>query len=226
MRRTLALLTALAVASLWGGGGSTNAGGEVGGASGVGLFAFAPAAAAATQGQSAGGREEVGTTTAARLNPLMGTYRERESRDGEIGRKVLAATAHLDSDERERQAAGLVRALQAPPLFTIEQYGTTVTLNQPPRARAPYEADGKERTVRTRGGDTITTRAVADGTRLTIDFIWSGGERLRLVFEKSPGEPRLTFTRTAVNRNLPRPVSVVSVYEQVSPRATRNFKGL
>jgi len=181
--------------------------------------------AAAQEDSSRAVRGEEAARQASGLNPLTGTYREVGSSDAEIGRKVLAATAHLDSAEREKQAAALIRALQAPQLFAIEQYGTTVTLNQPPGRRVPYDADGRLRTIAVPGGDTITTRARVEGRRLTIDLIWSGGERLRLDFEKAPGEPELTFTRTAVSRNLTRPISVVSEYEQVSPRATRNFKG-
>lgn len=179
------------------------------------------------QESSGAGRGAGAVLQALGLNPLTGTYREvGGGSDGEIGRTVLAATANLDSAERERQAPALIRVLHASQLFAIEQYGTTVVLNQPPARRVPYDADGRVRTLRVAGGEVVTTRARVEGRRLTIDLTWSGGERLRLEFERHPSEASLTFTRTAAGRGLPRPVSVVSRYELVSPRATRNFKGL
>lgn len=189
------------------------------------LVATGPAAVAGQESSGAGRAVET-VPQASELNPLTGTYREVGSSDAEIGRAVLAATAHLDSAERERQAPALIRVLHASQLFAIEQYGTAVVLNHPPARRVPYDADGRVRTLRVAGGEVITTRARVEGRRLTIDLAWSSGERLRLEFERRPSEPRLTFTRTAAVRGLPRPVSVVSVYELVSPRAARNFKGL
>ena len=55
------------------------------------------AAAAAPAAQLFGG-------AASDTNALTGTYRERESKDEEIGRKVLAVTARLERDDRERIA--------------------------------------------------------------------------------------------------------------------------
>ncbi|MDQ3908181.1 MAG: hypothetical protein M3268_07535, partial [Acidobacteriota bacterium] len=161
---------------------------------------------------------------AAGANALTGTYRETESRDEEIGRKVLAATAHLEDDERARQGRALMRILRAAPLFSVEQYGTTFVLNYPDGARVPYEADGRERPFRATGGETVNVRADLEGDKLTVDITWSGGERLRLCYGRAGGSDRLVFTRTAGNRYLPAPVTVESVFERVSPKATRSFK--
>lgn len=157
------------------------------------------------------------------VNFLAGTYREKISQDAEIGRKVLGATAHLDDAEREKQARALLRTLRSAPLFSIEQYGTTIMMNYPQDIRVPYEADGKTRVMRATGGESVTIRAALAGSRLTIDFTWSGGERLRLVFDRSATSDKLTFTRIAGNRSLERPLTVTSEYERTSAKATRNF---
>jgi hypothetical protein len=159
----------------------------------------------------------------AEQNFLTGTYREKNSSDAEVGRKVLAATAHLDEEERVRQGRALLRTLRSAPSFAIEQYGTTFMLNYPGGVRIPYEADGKTRVMRATGGESVTVRAEQATGRLTIDLTWSGGERLRLVFERSPGNGELVITRTAGSRFIERPISISSEYERTSLRATRTF---
>lgn len=156
-------------------------------------------------------------------NFLTGTYREKNSSDAEIGRKVLAATAHLEEEERVRQGRALLRTLRLAPSFAIEQYGTTFMLNYPGGVRIPYEADGKTRVMRATGGESVTVRAEQATGRLSIDLTWSGGERLRLVFERSHGNGELVITRTAGSRFTERPISIISEYERTSPRATRTF---
>jgi hypothetical protein len=159
----------------------------------------------------------------AAQNFLTGTYREKNSSDAEIGRKVLAATAHLDEEERVRQGRALLRTLRSAPSFAIEQYGTTFMLNYPGGVRIPYEADGKARVMRATGGESVTVRAEQATGRLSIDLTWSGGERLRLVFERSHANGELVITRTAGNRFTARPISIISEYERTSARATRTF---
>ena len=159
----------------------------------------------------------------ARTGTLAGTYREVESQDKEIGRKVLAATARLEDGVREGQARALMRILRAEPVFSVEQYGTTVVVNYPEGVRVPYEADGRTRVMRATGGESVTVRADSAGGRLTVDLTWSGGERLRLRFERA-GSDRLVLTRTAGNRNLLAPITVESVFERVSAKPTRSFK--
>jgi hypothetical protein len=156
-------------------------------------------------------------------NFFTGTYREKNSSDAEIGRKVLAATAHLDEEERVRQGRALLRTLRSAPSFAIEQYGTTFMLNYPGGVRIPYEADGKARVMRATGGESVNVRATQATGRLSIDLTWSGGERLRLIFEKSPGNGELVITRIAGNRFVERPIRIISEYERTSPRATRTF---
>lgn len=159
----------------------------------------------------------------AEQNFFTGTYREKNSSDAEIGRRVLAATAHLDEEERVRQGRALLRTLRSSPSFAIEQYGTTFMLNYPGGVRIPYEADGKARVMRATGGESVTVRAEQATGRLSIDLTWSGGERLRLVFERSRGDRELVITRTAGSRFIERPISIISEYERTSPRATRTF---
>jgi hypothetical protein len=159
-------------------------------------------------------------------NFLTGTYREKNSQDPEIGRKVLSATARLDDDEREKQARALLRTLRSAPLFAIEQYGTTIMMNYPEGIRVPYEADGKPRVMRATGGESVTVRAALAADRLTIDFTWSGGQRLRLIFDSSSASEKLTFTRIAGNRFLERPITVTSEFERTSAKATRIFDPL
>lgn len=185
--------------------------------------------AAATVHEGRGGQTPPQTPDAspsAGKNFLTGTYREKNSRDAEIGRKVLGATAHLDDDEREKQARALLRTLRAAPLFSIEQYGTTILMNYPQDVRVPYEADGKTRVMRATGGESLTVRAALAADSLTIDFTWSGGERLRLIFDNSSTSGALTFTRMAGNRFLDRPITVTSTYERTSAKATRSFPRL
>ena len=162
----------------------------------------------------------------AAKNYLTGTYREKNSQDAEIGRKVLAATARLDEVEREKQARALLRTLRSAPLFAIEQYGTTIMMNYPQGIRVPYEADGKARVMRATGGESVTVRAALGTDRLTIDFTWSGGERLRLIFDSPNPNGSLIFTRMAGNRSLDRPITVTSEYERTSGKATRTFDRL
>jgi hypothetical protein len=168
----------------------------------------------------------VQTVQADESNPLTGTYREIESQDDEIGRKVLAETAHLERDEREKYAKEFYKVLAADPLFAIEQYDTTVTINYPAGRRVPFEADGKVRRFRVRGAGLLELRASLEGRRLVVDFAWPEGDRLRLVYEKSADGRRLTFTRSAASRAVPVPITVSSEYEVVSPRPTRTFAGL
>jgi hypothetical protein len=199
-------------------------------------FALALVAAAATSPRSA---RAVGVPAASRVaasslqteqaddpNFLTGTYRELESKDDEIGRRVLAETAHLERDEREKYAKEFYKVLAADPLFAIEQYDTTVTLNYPAGRRVPFEADGKVRRFRVRGAGLLELRASLEGRRLVVDFAWPEGDRLRLVYEKSADGRRLTFTRSAASRAVPLPITVSSEYEVVSPKATRTFAGL
>jgi hypothetical protein len=96
-------------------------------------------------------------------------------------------------------------------------------LNYPKGVRIPYEADGKARVMRATGGESVTVRAAQATGRLMIDLTWSGGERLRLVFERSPGNRELVITRTAGSRFIERPISIISEYQRTSPRATRTF---
>jgi hypothetical protein len=180
--------------------------------------------AAVAVGVPAPGRAQ--TEQPADANPLTGTYREKEGRDEEIGRKVLAVTAHLEREEREKYAREFYRVLSAEPLFAIEQYDTTVTINYPTGRRVPFEADGKLRRFRVRGAGLLELRASLEGRRLTVDFAWPEGDRLRLTYEKSEDGRRLTFTRSAASRAVPVPITVSSEYELVSPRATRTFGGL
>lgn len=159
-------------------------------------------------------------------NFLTGTYREKASKDEEIGRRAMAATAHLDSDERQRQGRALMRILRAPTLFAIEQYGTTITMNYPGGTRIPYEADGRARVFRATGGESINVRAYLEGRTLTIDLTWSGGERLHMIYESPAGGGKIVYTRATVNSSLSGAVTVTSEYERVSPKATRTFAGL
>lgn len=168
----------------------------------------------------------VQTERPADLNPLTGTYREQESKDEEIGRKILAVTSRLERAEREKFAKEFFKVLSAEPLFAIEQYDTTVTVNYPTGRRVPFEADGKVRRFRVRGAGLLNLRASLEGRRLTVDFAWPEGDRLRLTYEKSADGRQLTFTRSAASRAVPVPITVSSHYELVSPRATRSFAGL
>ena len=163
------------------------------------------------------------TEQPADSNPLTGTYRELESKDEEIGRKILAVTSRLEREEREKFAKEFYRVLSAEPLFAIEQYDTTVTVNYPAGRRVPFEADGKVRRFRVRGAGLLELRASLAGRRLTVDFAWPEGDRLRLTYEKSADGSRLTFTRSAASRAVPVPITVSSQYELISPRATRKF---
>lgn len=61
---------------------------------------------------------------------------------------------------------------------------------------------------------------------MTIDFTWSGGERLRLIFDTSGASKNLTSTCIAGNRFLDRLVTVASVYERASVMATETFDRL
>ena len=160
------------------------------------------------------------------LNPLTGTYREKESKDEEIGRKVLALSSRMERADRERMAKEFFKVLSSEPLFAIEQYATTFTINYPAGRRVPFEADGRVRHFRVKGAGRLSLRAVLEGRRLTVDFTWPEGDRLSLIYEKSADGRHLTFTRRAATRAVPLPVSVTSEYELVSPRATRNFDGL
>jgi hypothetical protein len=172
----------------------------------------------AAQSESAGERP-------AGSDFLTGTYRESESHDTEIGRRALAATAHLEGEERLRRGRALFRLLHAPPVFAIEQYGTTVTLNIPGARRVPYEADGKPRVFRATGGETVTVSARLSGQTLTVELTWSGGERLIMSYEASPDADTLTFKRAVADGALLRPVEVTSEYRRVAARATRTFAG-
>lgn len=159
-------------------------------------------------------------------NFLTGTYREILSQDRELGKRVMAATAGLDSDEAQRQGRALMRILHAPPLFAIEQYGTTITMNYPGGTRVPYEADGKSRVFRATGGESVTVRAELGDHTLTIDLTWSGGQRLHMIYESAQGGVRLVYTRGSVNSSLNGPVTITSEYERISQKATRSFAGL
>jgi hypothetical protein len=195
------------------------------------LLTFALTAAAVTAPRAA---RAVGVRASARVqteqsaseNLLTGTYREIESKDEEIGRKVLAETAHLERDEREKFAKEFYRVLSAEPLFAVEQYETTVTINYPAGRRVPFEADGKVRRFRVRGAGLLELRASLEGRRLVVDFAWPEGDRLRLTYEKSADGRQLTFTRSAASRAVPLPITVSSRYEVVSTKATRTFAGL
>jgi len=153
----------------------------------------------------------------------MGTYREKDDRNEELSRKIMTATAHLENEERDRQAKGLLRVLQSTQLFSIEQYGTTIIFNYPDGTRMPYDADGKTRSFRATRSITGKVRAELRDNRLIIDLVWPGGERLRLMYEKSPTAETLLFTRVASNNVVPTPVSIKSEYERVSRKGTRKF---
>lgn len=192
-------------------------------------FALASAAAApprAPRAVFARAAPRAQTERPAAANPLTGTYREIESKDEEIGRKILAVTSRLERAEREKFAKEFYRVLTAEPLFAVEQYETTVTINYPTGRRVPFEADGKLRRFRVRGAGLLELRASLEGRRLVVDFAWPEGDRLRLTYEKSTDGRRLTFTRSAASRAVPLPITVTSQYELVSPRATRTFAGL
>ena len=193
------------------------------------LGAIMLAAPAGHDGRSVPAAQETREAVAgppAVKNFLTGTYREKHSQDPEIGRKVLAATARLDTEEREKQARALLRTLRSAPVFAIEQYGTTIMMNYPQGIRVPYEADGKARVMRATGGESVTVLAALAEGRLTIDLTWSGGERLRLIFDGPSASKTLTFTRIAGNRFLDRPITVTSEYERASAKATRIFDRL
>jgi hypothetical protein len=159
----------------------------------------------------------------ARSNFLMGTYREKDNRDEELARKILTATAHLDNEERNRQANGLLRVLKSSQIFSIEQYGTTIIFNYPDGTRMPFDADGKTRSFRATRDVTGKVRAELRDDLLIVDLMWPGGERLRLIYENSPSADTLIFTRVASNSMVPTPVSIKSEYERVSKRGTRKF---
>jgi hypothetical protein len=161
----------------------------------------------------------------AAANFLTGTYREVESRDLELGRRALAATAHLDGEERRGRARALFRLLHAPPVFAIEQYGTTFTLNIPGAVRAPYEADGRARLFRATGGETVSARARLSGRTLTVELTWSGGERLIMSYEVSADSNTIIYKRAVADGALARPVEVISEYRRVATKATRTFAG-
>jgi hypothetical protein len=185
------------------------------------------ALAASAAGGVAGARAPaLQTEQPTDLNPLTGTYRETESKDEEIGRKILAVTSRLEREEREKYAKEFFKVLSAEPLFAIEQYDTTVTINYPTGRRVPFEADGKVRRFRVRGAGLLSLRAWLEGRRLVVDFAWPEGDRLRLTYEKSADGRRLTFTRSAASRAVPVPITISSQYELLSPRATRSFAGL
>jgi len=190
----------------------------------VALAAFAAPGAGAAPVTPGAARAQ--TAPPAAPNPLTGTYRELESKDEEIGRKILAVTARLEREEREKFAKEFYRVLSSEPLFAIEQYDTTVTINYPTGRRVPFEADGKVRRFRVRGAGLLQLRAWLEGRRLSVDFAWPEGDRLRLTYEKSADGRLLTFTRSAASRAVPVPITVSSQYELVSPRATRKFDGL
>lgn len=156
---------------------------------------------------------------------LTGTYREKGDLDAALVKKVMTATARLERPDREGQARALIRILRATRLFAIEQYGTTITINYPEGTRVPYEADGKARIFRATGNETVIVQAELSGDRLTIDHTWTGGERLRLIYERV-SEDGLTFTRVASNSAVPVPVSIVSEYERVSRKGLRKFASL
>lgn len=159
-------------------------------------------------------------------NHLTGTYRQVEDDDERLSRRILSATARLDAADRERQSRLLLRMLRAGSVFAIEHYATTLVINNANGVRTPYEADGRTRLLRLGPRETVGVRAELHAHRLVVDMRWASGERLRLMFERRPGEERLTFTRVAVSQMLPEPISAVSVYERVSARAARKFAGL
>lgn len=201
VRRILASLALLAVATVAPAGGAADG----------------PAVRAApVQSGEAGGRP-------AEANFFTGTYREVESRDPELGRRALAATAHLEGEERRGRGRALFRLLHAPPVFAIEQYGTTFTVNIPGAVRVPYEADGRARLFRATGGETVNARARLSGRTLTVDLTWSGGERLVMSYEVSADSNTLVYKRAVADGALVRPVEVTSEYRRVATKATRTF---
>ena len=147
---------------------------------------------------------------------LTGTYQLDSRRGDDPRRAAEQASRAVPSDRRQQTYQRLMNRLNAPETITIDRNGSAVTMASSYGRQVTFEADGRTRSERLPGGNTIETNAGLDGDRLTETTSGNRGSDFTVTFEPIDNDRNLRVTRSLYDDDLRQPVTVRSYYRRSS----------
>jgi hypothetical protein len=156
-------------------------------------------------------------------NRLTGTFRLNRSQSEDARSEIEQVVRNLPAQQRDRAFNALMRRVDAPEMIAIERRGTTITLASSRAAQATFEADGREQVEQYPNSRINSrTRASLSGEILTISSTGARATDFTVTFEPINNGRQLRVTRSLYAERLTQPVSITSVYDQVSNVAQWN----
>ena len=150
-------------------------------------------------------------------NRLTGTFRLNRSQSEDARAKIEQVVRNMPAEQRERAINRLMARVDAPEMISIERRGSSITLASSRAAQATFDADGTERTEQyPNSRTTARSRASLSGETLTITSTGNRATDFTVTFEPINNGRQLRVTRSLYTERLTQPVSVTSLYDQVS----------
>ena len=150
---------------------------------------------------------------------LAGTYRLNTARSDNASATVYGATNSLPEADQLLILDGLISRLESPDVLIIERRGSAVTITSPNAPGVTFDADGRERSVRTANGRTVSARSTLSGGRLVVSSKGDRGSDFDVTFESRDGGRGLDVTRRIYADRYTQPFVVRSFYDRTPDAA-------
>jgi ketosteroid isomerase-like protein len=146
---------------------------------------------------------------------LTGVFRLNPELSDRLYSAVSSASSRVPFAEQQRFFIDLTERLTPPDQLAIRRRGSLVEIASSRAPRTAFNADGRERVLKTAGG-TARERTSVSGDSLVLVSERGGGEGYRVTFTSIDGGSRLRVTRRISFKELDQPVVIHSVYERIS----------
>ncbi|HWP44318.1 MAG TPA: YMGG-like glycine zipper-containing protein [Blastocatellia bacterium] len=154
---------------------------------------------------------------------LTGTYRLNVSQSDNPRTVLQRAVRGLPYNERQRALNQWLPRIEAPQMLAIERRGLDVTIASSRFPQVSFEADGRERSDRSRrDGRLSRTRATLSGDQLTITSTGDRRTDFTVIIDPMDNGRRLRVTRHLYIERLAQPITINSIYDRISTVAQWN----
>ncbi|HMF55670.1 MAG TPA: YMGG-like glycine zipper-containing protein [Pyrinomonadaceae bacterium] len=155
-------------------------------------------------------------------NRLTGTYQLDAQRSDDPQQAADNATRGLPYNQRRAVRDRLTAMLESPDRLAIERRGLQVTLASSRSPQITFTADGRETVVQTPSGRSVRSSARLVGDQLSVSSTGDRNNDFSVTFDPIEGGQRLRVTRNVYTEGIGRQVTLVSMYNKLSPVADFN----
>lgn len=144
-------------------------------------------------------------------NRLIGTYELERAQSENVRDAVERSVKELPPESRRRVMSALVTRLRAPERLAIDRHGDKVTLASSLQTSRVYTATAHAYNKQASPDDVLLY-----GNEFRLNSIGTADDLYSVTYATIEGGARLHVTRTALLRQFPRPLVVVSYYKKIS----------